>query len=62
MTDGEIRSNPALRGQQAYEMSLDAAPLYHDGTPRKAWSKLGDVECWSWERPVTTNSKEVSDA
>lgn len=52
MTDGEIRQNPNLRGRQAYEASLTAAPLYHDGTPRKAWDQLSDLERWSWERPI----------
>lgn len=56
-TDAEIRANPTLRGQRAYEASIAAAPLYHDGTPRKAWGQLGDVERWSWERPVANTAK-----
>ncbi|GLR55162.1 hypothetical protein KYK30_31920 [Shinella yambaruensis] len=52
--DLDVRQNPALRGRVAYEASIAAAPLYHDGTPRKPWDQLGDVERWSWERPVST--------
>lgn len=52
-TDAEIRANPHLRGQRAYEASVAAAPLYHDGTPRKRWDQLSDLERWSWERPVS---------
>lgn len=55
-TDVAIRANPDLRGRRAYEASLAAAPLYQDGTPRKTWDQLGDVERWSWERQVTTKS------
>lgn len=61
-TDAEIRANPNLRGRRAYEASLAAAPLYHDGTTRKTWQQLGEVERWSWERPVTTKSKGRDDA
>ena len=48
--DAAIRADPALRGKQAYDASVQARPLYGDGTPRKAWSQLGDFERNSWER------------
>jgi len=51
--DGEIRSNPNLRGRAAYAASLAAQPTYHDGTPRKTWEQLGEVEQWSWSRTFT---------
>ncbi len=38
-------------GQIAYEADVAKRPLYHDGTPRKPWTQLGDVEKWSWIRP-----------
>jgi hypothetical protein len=50
MTIGEVRANPDLIGRPAYEASLLAQPTYHDGTPRKSWEQLGEVERWSWER------------
>lgn len=40
-------------GQIAYEADVAAKPLYHDGTPRKAWASLGAVEQGSWERNPT---------
>lgn len=49
-TDAAIRADAALRGRAAYEASLAARPLYDDGTPRRTWEQLGDVERWSWER------------
>jgi hypothetical protein len=33
-----------------YEDDLSRCPAYHDGTPRKPWRDLGDVEQWSWKR------------
>lgn len=39
-------------GQMAYEADVAKTPNYHDGKPRPAWSELGDVERWSWERPA----------
>ncbi|MGG4105198.1 hypothetical protein AAXB25_14875 [Paenibacillus lautus] len=39
------------RGQIDYENDVKQKPLYHDGTPRKKWSELGEVERLSWERP-----------
>lgn len=40
-------------GQLAYEADCAARPVYHDGTTRKPWGDLGDVEQWSWERNPT---------
>lgn len=40
-------------GQIAYEADCKAYPTYHDGTPRKWWSRLGEAERWSWERNPT---------
>jgi hypothetical protein len=40
-----------MTGQQAYEADVKAEPLYRDGTPRKTWEQLGEVEQWSWNRP-----------
>lgn len=37
-------------GQIAYEIDCALRPAYHDGTQRKAWAALGEVEQWSWER------------
>lgn len=48
--DSLIRQDPGLRGRAAYEASCAAVPNYHDGTPRKTWQQLGQVERWSWER------------
>lgn len=50
---------PALRsqaepGQALYETDVARRPRYHDGTPRKTWRQLGEVEKWSWARPVPT--------
>jgi hypothetical protein len=40
-------------GQIAYEMELEARPLYHDDTPRKPWEKLSEPVKNSWERNPT---------
>jgi hypothetical protein len=40
-------------GQQAYETDVAREPNYHDGTPRRSWRELGEVERWSWERNPT---------
>lgn len=40
-------------GRAAYESDCAARPNYHDGTPRKPWSSLGDVERASWEKEPT---------
>ena len=39
-------------GQIAYEADVSARPNYHDGSRRKTWDELGDVEKWSWTRPL----------
>jgi hypothetical protein len=38
------------QGRIAYESDVKRKPVYHDGTPRKQWSELSDIERWSWER------------
>lgn len=38
------------RGRAAYEADIVARPRYHDGSARKTWEQLGDVEQWSWGR------------
>ncbi len=40
-------------GQAAYEEDVRRRPLYHDNTPRKAWSALNEVEQYTWEREPT---------
>jgi hypothetical protein len=47
------RYNSALpaRGKADYEADVRNRPTYHDGTPRKTWEQLGEVEQWSWNRP-----------
>ena len=39
-----------LNGRDLYEADLIARPHYHDGTKRKTWQQLGDLERRSWER------------
>lgn len=52
--DAKARADASLCGRVAYEASLAACPTYHDGTERKPWEALGDVERWSWERQPRT--------
>jgi hypothetical protein len=40
------------RGRAAYEADVRSRPTYHDGTPRKSWDRLGEIERWSWNRSV----------
>ena len=40
-------------GQRAYEQDVAARPFYEDGTRRKTWAQLGEVEHLSWERSPT---------
>lgn len=40
-------------GQKAYEEDCRRQPRYEDGTLRKSWSELGEVERWSWNRNPT---------
>ena len=44
--------NRAEPGQALYEADVARRPRYHDGAPRKRWHQLGEVEKWSWDRPV----------
>jgi hypothetical protein len=45
-------------GQLAYEADVKAQPLYHDGTKRKEWGQLGQVEQWSWQKyPTGINNR-----
>lgn len=50
--DEMMRAGSAA-GRAAYEADCRARPLYHDGTPRRRWDQLGEVERWSWERNPT---------
>jgi hypothetical protein len=43
------------KGQIDYEEDVKRTPTYHDGTPRKQWSEIGDVAQWSWERTPKLN-------
>lgn len=47
------------KGQAAYEGDVARKPCYHDGTPRKTWDQLGDVERWSWARPSKEGKEDV---
>lgn len=42
-----------MTGKEAYDLDVEARPLYHDGTPRKSWDQLSDVARWSWNRNPT---------
>jgi hypothetical protein len=48
-TDATIRT----RGQIVYDADCERQPLYHDGTTRRTWHDLSEVERWSWERNPT---------
>lgn len=39
-------------GQLAYEADVALRPNYHDGSPRKTWDELDNIERWSWSRPA----------
>lgn len=39
------------KGRAAYERDVAARPLYHDGTPRRAWADLCEVARRSWCKP-----------
>jgi hypothetical protein len=45
-----------MTGQEAYAADVLAVPTYHDGTPRKDWSELGQAERESWIRNPTPRS------
>lgn len=47
---GELEP-PKLYGQAGYEADLAKRPAYHDGTPRKPWAQLGELERSTWEKP-----------
>lgn len=40
-------------GQIAYEEDCRRKPTYHDGTPRKSWEQLDEIEQLSWRRNPT---------
>lgn len=44
------------RGQMAYEADCKARPTYDDGSKRKVWGQLGEVERLSWERNPTART------
>ncbi len=51
MTVDEFMSFVAtLSGQVAYEADVARRPVYADGTPRKTWAQLGELERWTWTR------------
>lgn len=39
-----------MTGKEAYKEDVRRSPLYHDGSPRKAWDQLGEAAQWSWSR------------
>lgn len=45
-------------GQITYEKDVERRPKYPDGSPRKKWHELGDVERWSWDRPMRELTKD----
>ena len=40
-------------GQIAYEEDVRRHPFYHDGTSRKSWNELGEIEQLTWHRNPT---------
>lgn len=48
ITDEVQDAELSLAGEMAYLADLDRRPVYHDGTPRKSWDELGDLEQSSW--------------
>lgn len=36
------------RGMREYLEDCQRRPIYHDGTPRKKWHELGDLERETW--------------
>lgn len=53
-------SRYSMTAREAYEEDVRRKPTYHDGTPRKAWSELGEVEQWTWKRNPTPRTYEVT--
>lgn len=47
------QSRRTFAAQMAYGKDLTARPTYHDGTPRKRWHELGEVERESWIKNPT---------
>ena len=50
--------NKNTPGRADYEADLVRRPLYHDGTPRKTWDQLGELERWWWERDALSHAPE----
>jgi hypothetical protein len=38
------------QGQIDYEKDVKHKPNYHDGTARKKWSELREIEQYSWDK------------
>lgn len=49
------RIEDAPSAQEAYEIDLMFRPNYHDGTPRKTWDQLGELERSTWASPYRTD-------
>jgi len=47
----------SMNGQQAYEEDVKRFPLYQDGSARKTWRQLDEIEQWSWKRNPTPRGK-----
>lgn len=45
---------PVHNGRADYEADVRQRPTYHDGSPRKTWGQLGEIERWSWNRAPQT--------
>ena len=39
-----VLNSSADRGRSAYEADVRVRPTYSDGSPRKGWDQLGEVE------------------
>ena len=42
-----------MKGKAAYELDVKRNPIYPDGTNRKTWEQLGEIEKISWETTQT---------
>lgn len=51
----------AERGRAAYEEDVRRCPNYHDGTPRKTWGQLTDVEQYTWRANPTARDYAPKD-
>lgn len=47
-----------IRGKLAYDADCAARPLYHDGTRRRSWASLGDLERSTWRRNPTVRGHD----